>query len=176
MVACLIVFSIVDLLGVSMLIPLLSVAIPGERHGKVQKLLEPIFAWLHLHPNIEGLLLVFVALIALKTLLSVLLMHISGNLVSDLTQSLRQRLSFGILRAQWSWLLRHPVNRLANIASRDANRVGQMFHASANSLAMGLQLIAYIGLALFFSWQAAILAIGLGGIVPVGVSKDYWSQ
>ena len=81
-VARLIVFWLSDRLSVGTLIPLLSVAIPGEWHGSMQKLLEPILAPFHSHPFNKSLFLAFVGLIGLKILFLVLLMHIYGNMVS----------------------------------------------------------------------------------------------
>jgi ATP-binding cassette, subfamily C, bacterial len=166
MVVCLFFYSIVDLLGVAMLIPLLSFAVPGQGgSNKSQELLAPIFNFLHLTPGIEAVLLLFVGLVLLKTLFSLLLMQVIGNLVTNLTQSIRLRLSEGLMNVKWPWLMRHSVEHLTTMASRNSGTVGEMFHNAANLIAMCLQVLAYVALAFVFSWQAALLALALGSMV-----------
>ncbi len=166
MVVCLFIYSIVDLLGVTMLIPLLGFAVPTEgRSNKYQEFLDPVFAFLHLTPGIEGVLVLYAGLILLKTVFSVLLMQVTGRLVANLTQSIRHRLSEGLMRVKWPWLMRHSVAHLTAIASRQSSTVGEMFHNAANLIAMVLQVLAYVALAFVFSWQAALLALALGGMV-----------
>lgn len=168
MVLCLFVFSIVDLLGVTMLIPLLGFAVPTEgRTNKYQELLQPVFEFLHLSPGIEAVLLIYAGLILIKTLFSLLLMQVTSGLVAELTQSIRHQLSEGLMRVRWPWLMRHSVAQLTSIAGRQSSKVGDMFHNAANLLAMGLQVLAYVGLAFVFSWQAALLALALGAMVFV---------
>ncbi|MDP4823895.1 MAG: ABC transporter transmembrane domain-containing protein, partial [Aestuariivirgaceae bacterium] len=168
MVLCLFAFSIVDLLGVTMLIPLLGFAVPTEgRTNKYQELLQPVFEFLHLSPGIEAVLLIYAGLILIKTLFSLLLMQVTSGLVAELTQSIRHQLSEGLMRVRWPWLMRHSVAQLTSIAGRQSSKVGDMFHNAANLLAMGLQVLAYVGLAFVFSWQAALLALALGAMVFV---------
>lgn len=165
MVACLFAYSVVDLLGVGMLVPLLGFAVPGGHHGKFQEILGPLFSFVGLKPDISGVLILYAVLIALKTVFSIMLMYVSGSMVADLTQSMRERLSEGLMRARWPWLLRQSVNQLTHVAGRQAGTVGEMFHNSANLIAMCLQVLAYVILAFVFSWQAALLALALGGFV-----------
>lgn len=168
MVVCLFVYSIVDLLGVAMLIPLLGFAVPSEGHSnKYQELLDPVFAFLHLPPGIESVLLLYAGLILLKTVFSLLLMQVIGGLVANLTQSIRRRLSEGLMNVKWPWLMRHSVEQLTTIASRHSGTVGDMFHNASNLIAMCLQVLAYVALAFVFSWQAALLALVLGSMVFV---------
>lgn len=165
MVFCLFVYSIVELLGVGMLVPLLGFAVPGAHHGKFEQILDPAFSFFGMKPDIGGVLILYCGLIALKALFSILLMNVSSLMVVDLTQSMRERISDGILRARWSWLLRQSVNQLSHVAGGQAGTVGEMFHNSANLIAMCLQVLVYVALAFYFSWPAALLALALGGFV-----------
>ncbi len=176
---CLLVASVAGGLGLASLLPLFDIA-TGAGQQSDSPIVEAIltgFNAVGLTPSIGPLLLLLVIGISTKSLLMLLAMSYVGTTTARVATDLRSDLINQLLRVRWSYLASQPMGRFANAVSNDATRAGKAYLIAATFVANAIQAAIYIGVALFISWQLALIALGAGlGIavtlqIFVGISR-----
>jgi ATP-binding cassette subfamily C protein len=66
-----------------------------------------------------------------------------------------------MFQARWSYLVRHPVGRIANAISQ-AGQAGQAYNLGAQFFAQVVQTTVYLGVAVVVSWQLALASMVIG--------------
>jgi ATP-binding cassette subfamily C protein len=165
-VAGLFVSSVVELFGLAMIIPLLaSVSAQGEggqlRGGKAELIaeFERSLAGIGLNADISTLILLIVVGLSIKSAISIAVMRHVGDLMADITTSVRLAIVRALLDAKWQFFAAQPLGKLISAAGAEANAVGQSFFCSATLLATFLQAVAYSTIAVLISWKLALFAL-----------------
>ena len=161
---CLWLAALAEGLGLATLLPLINVLGGGANASPVQTAIFDAIALVGLEPNVLLLVILIVAGITLKAALSMLAMNYVGYAVAEVATSLRSRLIDNLLRVRWSYFTRQPIGRIANAVSLEATRSGEAYLMASQMLALIIQTIVYIGLAIVISWELAIIALGIGGL------------
>jgi ATP-binding cassette subfamily C protein len=160
--------SMLELLGVTMIIPLLA-SVTHLRDGKlglvtaIRSAVE--WAGLPFHP------VTFLALIAvgltLKAAVTITVMRYVGDIVANVGRNMQLRIVRGLLRARWSFFVRQPLGRLTNAAGPEAAAVGECFLTLASIFASSLQALLFLAIAALISLELASLALGLTTLMVV---------
>ncbi len=160
-------------IGLTSLLPLLSVAGAGSDGGTstASKVIFESLDRLGLPANLEILILVVLGGIVLKSGLSLLAMRHVGYAAAEVATELRTKLIDNLMRAKWSFFIGQPVGRLANAVSFEASRSAQAFVLAVQFIASIVQCAVYIAVALLLSWQLALVALLIGGLIALLLSS-----
>jgi len=158
--------SVVEMLGLAMIIPLLSTV---SAHGEGPQLrgvkaeivadFEKALSGIGLTPDITTLILLIVVGLSIKSAISIAVMRHVGDLMAEITTSVRLAIIRALLDANWQYFSAQPLGKLISAASAEANAVGQSFFCSATLLAVSLQVAAYSTIAVLISWKLALIAL-----------------
>lgn len=168
--ACLLLAGAAEGIGLSSLLPLLHLALPGEASGdprgsaELAERVAGVLAWMHLEPTIGLLLVLVVAGITLKAAMLLLANREVGYTVALVATDLRLELVQSLLDARWAYHLRQPVGAVANAFATEAERASQAFLRGAQIVASVIQTCVYAGIALAVSWQATAFAVVVGAV------------
>lgn len=162
--------ALTDGIGIVMLVPLLGAMNPGSASalggGFGGELLEKI----GLADNLLLLLALFVALIAIRTLLLFVLGQARIKLQHELVDQLRRRCYAALLGAEWRWLSGQRAGDHNAILTTNIAAVGVGFDQMIGLFANALMIMAYVLAALFLSWPATLMALILGAVTLVAMA------
>ena len=156
--------SVLEGVGLVLLVPMLeSLARDTGQSGNAGiALMQDLLARHGLSFTLEGLLLVFCALVIVRAMIAVWRTRHNARLQNELVDGVRRRCYHALLHANWRWLV---AGRRSDHASALMNEVPQL----GNGLYFGLQLLGtlvamavYLTAALALSWQASLASIGVG--------------
>lgn len=170
--------SVVEMLGLAMIIPLLStVSAHGEgaqlRGAKAEIVadFEKALGSIGLAPDISTLILLIVVGLSIKSAISIGVMRHVGDLMAEITTSVRLAIIRALLDANWQYFSAQPLGKLISAAGAEANAVGQSFFYSATLLAISLQVAAYSTIAVLISWKLALFALVICLIMLITFSR-----
>jgi ATP-binding cassette subfamily C protein len=159
--------GLLDGLGLSMLLSMLSLA-TGESQGEPsapQRVALQITGFLGMQPTALNLLILATVLISLKAVLALLANRQVGYTVAHIATDLRLALIRAVMSARWRHYLQQSVGRLSNSVATEAQRASEAFQSSAEMLAMVLNAVIYLVIALSISPQAGLAAVLAGGLL-----------
>ncbi len=165
--ACLLLASLAEGVGMSTLLPLLELAAPAGADAKPSPLADQVRGALEgigLEPTLGALLAVVVGGMFAKAALVLLANREVGYAVSAVATELRLSLVRALLGARWSYFTRRPVGTIANAFTTEAERASQAFLHGSLVVAAVLQAALYTGIAFLLSWKATLGAVALGGV------------
>lgn len=151
-------------LGLAAVLPALSFA-TGElsQDGSgVSRFVLGGFHFVGVEPTFGTLIAAVVGLLTLKGLLLIAAMSYIGSTTASVATQVRAELIGNLLRARWGYFTGQAVGRIANAVSVDATRTGEAYMKAATSLTYTIRAIFAIVVALFISWQLALLAASAG--------------
>ncbi|MDD5058020.1 MAG: ABC transporter ATP-binding protein [Sideroxydans sp.] len=151
--------------GLLMLLPLLSLAGVLGQEGVQQAWLlrlNQLLSQFGISWNIEIALLVFVALIALQSLLSLLKDRVSNTLQLRFGDHLRKTLYAAIARARWSFLTGHHGGELASVLTGEVQRISAGTYFLLRLFTVVVMLSVYLAVALWLSTWLTLLALATG--------------
>lgn len=166
--ACLLLAGAAEGLGVSTVLPLISVALPestGIVSGPAPKLAEIVttgLAVVGLEPTLGTLLLLIVAGMSVKAGLLLLANWQVGFAVARVARDLRLQLIRSLLDARWDYFTRQPIGAIANSFATEAESASQAYLRGSLIVAAAIQTLVYLGLALSISWLATVFALVTG--------------
>lgn len=167
MLAAIILAGLAEGFGLATLLPLLTVVVGGGSAGAASQFGSPAgrmvvktLAFLGLEARPATLLAIVVGAILLKCLLVLIAKREVGYAVAHVATDLRLRLIRALLRARWEYYARQPVGALANAVATEAMRASQAYLSAANTAALAIQALVYIGVALLVSWPITLVSLG----------------
>lgn len=166
---CLLVAGIAEGIGLATLLPLLSLAIDdsAQHTSAYAQYLEQALGYLGLTPGLSVLLILVVAGIVVKCVLTMAAMRYVGAAVAQVSTGMRAELIKNLLNVRWGYFTRQPIGRIANAVSNDATRAGQGYLMAANFQVNLIQTVIYSLVAALISWQLALAALALGGFIAL---------
>jgi ATP-binding cassette, subfamily C, bacterial len=153
-------------LGLSTLLPLLSVATgspvsPTGYEGRVASVL----AALGIAPDAGVLIAIVIAALWTKAVLMLLSKRQVGYAVARISTDLRLRLLRALLAARWSFVSRQPAGRAANAMATEADRAANAFEYLALIASYSVETVVYLGIACAVSWRGALAASAAAGFM-----------
>jgi ATP-binding cassette subfamily C protein len=174
--------SIADGAGVTALLPLLKLATTvhpaahagmpadvtsmGDKHGfHIEEIVTRGLSLFELEPTIGVLLGVVVVFTIMRSILLLIANRHVGYSAAHITTDLRLALMRAALAAQWRFFLNKPIGKLANAMATEASRASQAYVLGVTMLAMAVQSLVFMTIALFVSWKATLACLGIGSIM-----------
>lgn len=178
MVAALLLAGVLEGVGFSMLLPLLSIAVahqPGAGQlpaanavtagSNLERILTDVFSTVGITPTIGVLLVIFIVTIVLKNGLMLLAKKQVGYTVARVATDLRLALLRALMATRWGYYLNQPVGYLTNSMATEASRASNAYLNAILMTAEFFQALVYIILAFLVSWKATFAAIAAGVII-----------
>ena len=135
MLAALLLAGILEGISLSMLLPLLSIAVssspdggalsvgtPAAQSSSLERMVADAFATLGLAPTIGTLLAIMVIAIVLKSAMVLLAKKHVGYTAARVATDLRLALLRALLAARWEYYLGQPIGKFANAMATEAGR------------------------------------------------------
>jgi ATP-binding cassette subfamily C protein len=159
--------SVAEMVGLAMIVPLLSAISFGPESGAhmsemrtmIIHSFDSILGSLGLKPDIGTLTILIVGLMTLKSGITVAVMRYIGDLMADITASVRVAIVRNLLDARWAYFSALPLGRLVNATGPECAAVGESFLLAATILSTCLQILGYTAICLLISWELSILMI-----------------
>jgi ATP-binding cassette subfamily C protein len=176
MLACLLLATVAEGIGLSSLLPLLSLAAqagtgastgPDSPVGKggLAHVAGDLLLSVGLQPSIGLLLVLIVGGMTLKAGFVLLAQKQIGYTVAQVATDLRLALIRALLAARWEYYVRQPVGSLANAFATEASRAAQAYLYGATITTLIVEAVLYTSLAIAVSWQATLVAMGVGVLI-----------
>lgn len=174
MLGCLLLAAVAEGIGLSTLLPLLSLATEtgaslqlaeGHKQSQLEQVIRTAFASVGLEPTIGMLLVLMVVSMVCKAILVLLAQKQVGYTVARVATDLRLALIRAILAARWEFFVRQPAGTFANAFTSETSRAAHAYQSSATIVAAFIETFLYTGVALTVSWQATLVAIVVGVLI-----------
>jgi ATP-binding cassette subfamily C protein len=164
--ACLILGGTLEGVGLSAVLPLISVAIEGAEPSKAPTAYEArvldVLTRCGIPRTLEALGVLVIGLFVAKAILVVIANRQVGYAVARVATDLRLRLLRALLGASWSYNTRQPVGAAVNSMATEAYRGSQTYYSLGQVLQDGSEAVVAVGVALAVSWQATLAAVAAG--------------
>jgi ATP-binding cassette, subfamily C, bacterial len=159
-IVAVLVAGLMDGLGMSMLLSMLSLATRKGDHSPSlpEQVAARVAGFLGLQPTSAVLLTLAIVLIALKACLALLANRQVGYTVAHIATDLRLALIRAVMAARWRHYLQQSAGRLSNAVATEAQRASEAFQHGAEMSAMLLNSLIYLCIAIAISWQAGLAA------------------
>jgi ATP-binding cassette subfamily C protein len=174
MLVALLLAGIAEGIGLSALLPLVSTVV-GSQAGLgpnaatsgsgLEKTVTEALAAIGLTPTLGILLIVFVLTILLKNGLVLVAKKRVGYTVAHVVTDLRLELLRALLVARWEYFLRQPTGTIINAMLTETTRTSKAYQRGATIVALVIQMLVYVGVALLVSWQATLISLAAGLIL-----------
>lgn len=154
--------------GVLMLVPMLALIDDG-RFGETMGMAPG--HWLRLLGGswtLENVLILFLALVALRALIQHGQAVLSAKLQHRLVDSLRRELFAGLIKAEWRWFATRRTSDHVATLIVNISRIGSALNQLLMLVTTAVTASVYLGAVFFLSWQVAIVAVFGGLLALVG--------
>lgn len=171
--SCLILAALADGLGVSSMLPLMGLAMPGAAAagGKSMTVLEErvlaLFRSLGVEPTMPALFAVAMGGMVLKAVLLLVANRQVGYTVANMATRLRLDLVRALLTARWEYYVHQPVGLLANAFALESQAAAEAYLRAVQILAFVVQTMVYATVAFLVSWRAAAVTLAGGALIGV---------
>jgi ATP-binding cassette subfamily C protein len=156
---CLLLAAVAEGIGVSSLLPALSVATGGSSAAPgLERTVRAALESLGIEPALGPLMLVVGGALWLKAVLSLLANRQVGYTVARIATDLRLGLLRALLATRWSYFTRQPVGAAANAMATETDRASRAYEHAAMIASFAVEACVYIAIALAISWRATLAA------------------
>lgn len=151
--------SLFELLGLTMIIPLLATAAHLKETKGLTVAIESALAKVGLSPDPIVFLVVIIVGLTIKAIIAVNVTRYVSDLVGDITCRYQLDLMGGLMRARWNYFIRQPLGRLVHAVGPEAAAVGESFMFATSILANFLQAVLFMALAAVVSWELLVVTL-----------------
>ena len=179
MLLALLLAGVAEGVGLSGLLPLISIAI-GKQTGAqggtlvgssgLERAVDETLAAIGLSPTLGVLLTIITLAIILKSIFILVAKKRIGYTVAQVATDLRLSLLRSLLVTKWEYYIRQPVGVLTNAMATEANRTSKAYASGITMIAFLIQATVYAGVALLVSWRATLLAVAVGLLIAYVLS------
>jgi len=166
-------------IGLSALLPLLSIATHGNISGsadaasvaqnRYEQLVIDLLHAIGINPGIGVMLMIIVLGGTLKALLLLVANKQVGYTAAMVATDLRLDMLRAVLGSRWEYFLSQPAGKLANSLATEAHRSSQAFVNGSLMITFFIQALIYGAVALAVSWQATLISM-MAGLVVAAIS------
>jgi ATP-binding cassette subfamily C protein len=171
--ACLVLGGMFEAVGLSALLPIVSrLQNDGsEATSPLARMIHEGLAAAGLESSLGTLIVLVVAAVVLKNLLSFLALTYAGIAVANVAAGLRTRLLSALFDARWSYFVDRRSGRIANAISNDCTRAGDAYYLSARCMAFLVQTTVYVIVGFLVSVKLALAGLLVGVVLIVSLSR-----
>ena len=169
MLACLLLGGLLEGFGLSMLLPLLSLALPqtdgasaaGAHAGsQLERAVAGFFSFLNVSPSIVNILLVMFIAALLKGGLIILSKRQIGFTVARITTDMRMEMLRAMLGAKWEFFIREKIGYHQNAMAQLTKQSAKAFQVGTQNMSEILEASVFIFTAFLVSFKGALAALG----------------
>ncbi|MBW5413346.1 ABC transporter ATP-binding protein [Pseudomonas sp. MAG002Y] len=171
MLISLLLAGIAEGVGLTTLLPLLSIALGDQAHSDLANKVIHVLGLVGLEPTLATMLVVIVVGLTLSSTLVLLGNRQVGYAVAHVATDLRIDLIRALLGSRWEYYLRQPAGALANAVATEAYRASTGYEHAANMLALVIQAVVYAVIAFIVSWKATLVSLILGGFLLMALQR-----
>jgi ATP-binding cassette subfamily C protein len=171
MLISLLLAGIAEGVGLTTLLPLLSIALGDQAHSDLSNKIIHVLGLVGLEPTLVTMLVVIVFGLTLSSMLVLLGNRQVGYAVAHVATDLRIDLIRALLGSRWEYYLRQPAGALANAVATEAYRASTGYEHAANMLALVIQAAVYAIIAFIVSWKATLVSLLLGGVLLMALQR-----
>lgn len=167
MVLCLLLAGFFEGVGIASLLPLLNLVLAQEGTAPpsaLERTLSNAFSALGLDPTLPSLLVIITIVMIMKSAFTLIAMKQVGYTVAHIVTELRLALLRGLFRARWSYFIQQAIGVFTNAVSTEAIRLSKGYHAACLLIAVVIQVLFYLTIALLLSWQITVVSL-VGGVI-----------
>jgi ATP-binding cassette, subfamily C, bacterial len=165
MVLLLLISGLAEGIGLMTLLPVLEIALTDSADlSRPSLVIVALLASLGLAPTLPLLLLIVVLAITTKALFQFLAMWKAGNTVAHVATDLRLAYIDAVLGARWSYFVHERAGNIATAVSAEAHRAAMAYRHACSVVALLVQSVVYLTIAILVSWQVAGMGL-LAGVV-----------
>ena len=166
MVLALMLSGVLEGIGLSMLLPILSIA-AGKQSGNhadsaIEHLINDGFSALGISPTVGILLMVLIVAISLKSLMVLLAKKQVGYTVARVATDLRLEMLRALLASRWQYFIKQPLGSLTNSMATESARASKAYMHGVIMGAEFIQLVIYAFVAFLISWKITLISIAAG--------------
>ena len=172
MLISLLLAGVVEGIGLSALLPLLSIATGKDtgtgEHVPQNEFERIVITGLHdigITPSLGALLTIIVLGVTLKSILLLIARKRVGYTAAQVSTDLRLDMLRAILRSKWEYFLNQPIGRLSNSLATEAQRSSESFVNGAVVITLIVQATIYGSVALAVSWKATLVSLSAGAVI-----------
>ena len=175
MLFCLLVSGLLDGIGLSMLLPLLSLTMSHQTDAGpasqalggsgLEENLTKLFAYLNLTPTIGLMLGIIIGVVILKSGILVLTKREVGYTVAKIATGLRLELLRALMVARWEHYLGEPLGFITNAMITETKFSANAYKSGVIMTATLFEALVYTVVAVFVSPKATIAALAVGGFI-----------
>jgi ATP-binding cassette, subfamily C, bacterial len=176
---CLVLAALADGLGVSSILPLMRLAVPGAAapvmgsrgNTALEERVLALFHAIGLEPTMRALFALTLTGMLLKALLLLVANRQVGYTVAHTATTLRLDLIRALLTTRWEYYVHQPISHVANAFAREAQLAAEAYLRATTILAFVVQAVVYTVVACLVSWQAAAVALAGGAAIVMVLSR-----
>jgi ATP-binding cassette subfamily C protein len=180
MVAALLAAGMLEGLGLSMFLPLLTIASDGsESHSlsgaipsRLEQAIGKFFDLIGVSPTISVLLLMIMTVIVVKSTMMLIANRQVGYTVAGVATDLRLQLLKALMGSRWEFYMRQPLGSLANAMATEPFRAAKAYQQSVMMMTEFFLAVVYSIMAVLVSWKLAVMALA-AGLCIILVLKRY---
>ncbi len=169
--------GIAEGVGLSALLPLLSIAIKSGAKksadspppNEYEQHVIDVMHQLGIPPTIGVLLTIIVVVVTVKSVLLLVAKRQVGYTAAQVATDLRLEMLRVMMRSKWEYFIHQPIGRLTNRLATEAQRSSDSFVNGATVITFLVQAFIYGGVALAVSWKATLVTLVIGGVI-IGIS------
>jgi ATP-binding cassette subfamily C protein len=164
-------------LGLSLLMPMLAIVISGDGslvaeetsgiNTTMVQILRGLFDSIGLTPSIGAILILFVALMIVKSLIMLAAHKQVGYTMAAIVTDLRLKLVRALFKTRWEYFVTRPAGSLTNSIATEATRSAGAYMEGVRIITAGLHGIVYTAVALLVSWKATLAALAMSTVVII---------
>jgi ATP-binding cassette subfamily C protein len=178
MLLALLLAGLMEGIGLSMMLPLIGIAIgrptgaeplpaaeDDAAHSMLERLVADVFAAIDITPTLGMLLIVIIVSVTLKSGLMLLAKKQIGYTVARVATDLRIELLKALRVSRWQYFIRQPLGSLANSIATETSRTSLAYKNGVLMTAEFFQALVYCIMAFLVSWKATIISLAAGFII-----------
>ncbi len=175
MVIALLLAGVLEGIGLSMLLPLLGIAVRTQTGSgtvtagatdaaapALERLVSNGFSAVGISPTIGVLLIIFIAAITFKTIMMLLAKKQVGYTVARVATDLRLEMLRALLVSRWQYFLKQPLGSLANSMATESYRASKAFMHGVIMTSDLIQALIYGIIAFLVSWEVTLVSLIAG--------------
>lgn len=163
--------ALLEGIGLMALLPLLAIVLEEEPHGPLVRKVGQFLTSIGLHPTLEVLLLVIVAVILLKAAAVWFAKSRVGYATARVGMDLRHGLIEAIATVRWPYYVTKPTGALANSLTIEAENASNAFFHAARFASDAVLVLVYLALTFTTAWQVSLAAVALGLLTAVTLHR-----
>lgn len=170
-IVCLVLASLAQGVGIAGLVPLISMVSGDEldADSPINRAIGEVLGSFSLQISLEALLGFILAMVLLKSALSIVAMTYVGYATAEVCNRLRQRLIDVLLRARWSFFTHKPMGHIVTAVGLETTLTGSLFGNLARLVAHTVQALVYVAIAFAVSWKLAVAGSLIGAVILISL-------